>query len=146
MDDTAFDDVVSRSKGRPRRFSEFFTSPAALARRRALSRWLQSARRSPSLRFATKCCFGCVALAVPALLPIESAGAQWFIRDRGQWIIVSFFFVLDVTTGGTMRVSVMRIIGTALGACVALLVRRRRACRSFLVACSDMSAGLGDRT
>lgn len=48
---------------------------------------------------------------------------MWFARDRGQWIIISYLFVLDFTTGATMRTSFFRVIGTVVGCGVGLLVR-----------------------
>ncbi|KAG1832744.1 hypothetical protein EV424DRAFT_1469474 [Suillus variegatus] len=72
-------------------------------------------------RHATKNAIGVAMLSFPAFLPSHSAGFQWFRWVHGQWMIISYVWVLETNTGATWRVGYLRLSGTILGAIYAYI-------------------------
>ncbi|KAJ4483288.1 hypothetical protein J3R30DRAFT_3447405 [Lentinula aciculospora] len=68
------------------------------------------------LKHAFKNALGVSVLAIPAFLPASSAGRQWFMYYRGQWMLISYIWVLQTNTGATLRIGYLRMAGTVLGA------------------------------
>ncbi|KAK4684367.1 hypothetical protein P7C73_g5815, partial [Tremellales sp. Uapishka_1] len=82
----------------------------------SLSKMLHELKHSRHSHFALKLTIGVSLLSLPAFLPPSAAGRQWFDNARGGWGVVSFMYVLEVTTGATMRIGVYRMAGTLIGA------------------------------
>lgn len=55
-------------------------------------------------------------------MPLGNAGRTWYDESRGPWMVVSFMYVLEVTTGATMRLGFYRMLGTFVGAVVGYVV------------------------
>lgn len=73
--------------------------------------------RSAETKFAIKTGLGCAVLASPAFLhPFRST----FTYYQGQWALISFLVVLSPTVGQSNQMSVHRILGTIVGAIVAV--------------------------
>ncbi|KAJ3748883.1 hypothetical protein DFH05DRAFT_612900 [Lentinula detonsa] len=81
---------------------------------------LKKASRS-HLKHAFKNALGVSVLAIPAFLPASSAGRQWFTFYRGQWMLISYIWVLQTNTGATLRVGYLRMAGTICGALYAYI-------------------------
>ncbi|KAI9446851.1 hypothetical protein H4582DRAFT_1908820 [Lactarius indigo] len=77
--------------------------------------------RSSHLKHAIKNSIGVALLSLPAFLPTGSSGQKWFAHTHGQWMIVSYVWVLETNTGATWRVAYLRITGTILGAIYAYI-------------------------
>ncbi|GLB35274.1 putative fusaric acid resistance protein-like [Lyophyllum shimeji] len=111
----------------PRRI---WDSPRTLAVRLRLSRYAKSVKHSPHLRHAFKNAAGITVLSIPAFLPVTSPGNAWFRSYFGQWMLISFLWVLETNTGATWRVGYLRLSGTVAGALyayVASLICQRNA-------------------
>jgi hypothetical protein len=65
---------------------------------------------------------GVTLLSIPALLPANSVGREWFRTSRGAWMVVSYMYVLEVHTGAILKIAVQRAIGTFLGSLAAYIV------------------------
>lgn len=61
-------------------------------------------------------------LSLPAFLPLGNPGRSWYDSSHGAWMVVSFMYVIEVTTGATMRMGFYRTIGTFIGASVGYVV------------------------
>lgn len=85
------------------------------------SRGIHHLRHSRHVLFALKFGGGISLLSLPAFLPPGSAGRQWYDSTRGAWTVISYMYVLEVTTGATFRVGVFRTIGTFVGALAAFI-------------------------
>ncbi|KAG1849064.1 hypothetical protein C8R48DRAFT_729509 [Suillus tomentosus] len=85
------------------------------------SRVIRDTQRSSHLQHATKNAIGVAMLSFPAFLPSHSAGFQWFRWVHGQWMIISYVWVLETNTGATWRVGYLRLSGTILGAIYAYI-------------------------
>lgn len=75
--------------------------------------------RDPSIRFAIKAGVGAAILATPAFL--ESTRPTWIVY-RGEWALVSYMVVMSPTVGITKTMAVGRLVGTFVGASVAILL------------------------
>ena len=73
-------------------------------------------------QFALKMSVGVTLLSIPALLPADSNGREWFRTSRGAWMVVSYMYVLEVHTGAILKIAVQRAIGTFLGSLAAYIV------------------------
>ncbi|BFZ63390.1 hypothetical protein YB2330_004512 [Saitoella coloradoensis] len=83
--------------------------------------WLAKAlyaRHSHHAKFAFKMAFGLGLLGLSAWLP---SSQSWYIHHRGTWMIISFFYTLEGSTGATVRVCTLRMIGTTAGAIYAYI-------------------------
>jgi hypothetical protein len=61
-------------------------------------------KHSHHVLFALKQTIGISLLSVPAFMPEGNAGRHWYDKSRGAWMVVSFMYVLEVTTGATLRI------------------------------------------
>ncbi|KAI0340717.1 hypothetical protein BDW22DRAFT_1333959 [Trametopsis cervina] len=95
--------------------SQIWTSRRALKLRIRLWRFLQAMRNSSHLRHASKAAVGVALLSLPAFLPAESKGRRWFVSAHGQWMTISYLWVLETNTGATWRTGYLRILGTMCG-------------------------------
>ncbi|KAF8837834.1 hypothetical protein BDN67DRAFT_997945 [Paxillus ammoniavirescens] len=96
--------------------ARLWNRPQTLRFRLAASRAIRKTHHSSHLRHAIKNAIGVTALSVPAYLPTDSDAYSWFTRFHGQWIIISFVWVLETNTGATWRIGYLRLSGTILGA------------------------------
>jgi hypothetical protein len=88
---------------------------------------VRAIRHSSHLQHALKNSFGVMLLSLPAFLPRGSAGGistfcettttklaykgeSWFAEAHGQWMVISYVWVLETNTGATWRVSSLRIV------------------------------------
>ncbi|KAF9002047.1 hypothetical protein BDQ17DRAFT_1357989 [Cyathus striatus] len=90
--------------------------PRVLTFRLALSRAFRAINHSPHLRHAFKNAAGVTILAIPAFLSPGSQGRKWFTTCYGQWMLISYVWVLETNTGATWRVAYLRLSGTITGA------------------------------
>ncbi|KAG1883151.1 hypothetical protein F4604DRAFT_1741037 [Suillus subluteus] len=95
--------------------------PFILQLRLGASRVIRNMQHSSHLQHATKNAIGVAMLSFPAFLPSNSAGFQWFKWIHGQWMIISYVWVLETNTGATWRVGYLRLSGTILGAIYAYI-------------------------
>jgi hypothetical protein len=106
---------------------EAWSSRRSLKMRLALSGMLRSFRESPHVKHALKNAAGVAALTFPAFLPLGSVGEctcvltvlhilkrplgrNWFSTVHGQWMVITYFWILETTTGATWRSGYLRIV------------------------------------
>ncbi|KAI0332078.1 hypothetical protein GY45DRAFT_1299694 [Cubamyces sp. BRFM 1775] len=82
--------------------------------------WLSKRHRawqhSSHWRHGLKNAIGVAVLSFPAFMPESSSARQWFQSFRGQWMVISYLWVLETNTGATWRTGYLRLFGTLLGA------------------------------
>ncbi len=93
-----------------------------------LSQGFHALKHSRHVHFALKQTIGISLLSLPAFLPVGNGGRDWYDATHGAWMVVSFMYVLEVTTGATLRVGFYRMCGTFIGAVLGYIVRRGVAC------------------
>ncbi|KAG5221512.1 Class myosin [Salix suchowensis] len=115
---------------------------AVLRTRLKVSRTLRAVQHSSHLRHAIKNSGGIVLLSLPAFLPTDSSGEliplvavvliiidpegySWFYWARGQWMVISYLWVLETNTGATS--------GTILGCVYGYIVRLLPSYSQFLL-------------
>ncbi|WWC65162.1 uncharacterized protein I303_107776 [Kwoniella dejecticola CBS 10117] len=81
-----------------------------------LSRFLHQTKHSRHVLFSLKMGLGISLLALPAFLPPDHAGRKWYDSSRGGWMVVSYMFVLEDTTGAILKVGFLRGLGCLIGA------------------------------
>ena len=102
-----------------------------------LSGWERAIHHSPHLQHAFKNAAGVALLSLPVFLSPESSGTsipwllthsliislghKWFNATRGQWMVISYVWVLETNTGATWRTGYLRLAGTIIGAIYAYL-------------------------
>ncbi|TFK72565.1 hypothetical protein BDN72DRAFT_836131 [Pluteus cervinus] len=96
--------------------------PRVLRGRLEISRTLKATQHSPHLHHAFKNAAGVAFLSIPAFLPVNSPAQRWFAEYFGQWMLISYVWVLETNSGATWRVAYLRLSGTILGACYACIV------------------------
>ncbi|KIJ69535.1 hypothetical protein HYDPIDRAFT_145711 [Hydnomerulius pinastri MD-312] len=101
--------------------SRLWNHPQTLRIRLLASKVIRNTQHSSHLRHALKNAIGVAALSVPAFLPSDSASNRWFTAFHGQWMIISYVWVLETNTGATWRVGYLRLSGTILGAIYAFI-------------------------
>ncbi|KAH7908025.1 Fusaric acid resistance protein-like-domain-containing protein [Hygrophoropsis aurantiaca] len=101
--------------------SWLWNHPRTLRARLGFSKIVRDTQHSSHLRHALKNAAGVAFLSFPAFLPETSAGSRWFRSDHGQWLIISYVWVLEPNTGATWRVGYLRLSGTVLGAIYAYI-------------------------
>ncbi|OXG16573.1 hypothetical protein C361_04943 [Cryptococcus neoformans Tu259-1] len=74
--------------------------------------------KQPDARYAIKTGLGGAMLAAPAFTEI---GRPIFLRFRGEWALIAYFATMSQTIGQTNFLSMMRILGTLIGAGAAVL-------------------------
>ncbi|OSD02763.1 hypothetical protein PYCCODRAFT_1389411 [Trametes coccinea BRFM310] len=81
-----------------------------------LSKRHRALQHSSHWRHGLKNAIGVAVLSFPAFMPENSAARQWFQEWRGQWMVISYLWVLETNTGATWRTGYLRLFGTLLGA------------------------------
>ncbi|KAH9857776.1 hypothetical protein C2E23DRAFT_881345 [Lenzites betulinus] len=81
-----------------------------------LAKRYRKVQHSSHWRHGLKNALGVAVLTFPAFMPEESTGRQWFQSYRGQWMTISYLWVLETNTGATWRTGYLRLFGTLLGA------------------------------
>lgn len=87
-----------------------------------LSQGFHTLKHSRHVHFALKQTIGISLLSLPAFLPLGNGGRSWYDSSNGAWMVVSFMYVLEVTTGATLRVGFYRMCGTFIGAVLGYIV------------------------
>ncbi|WVQ86052.1 hypothetical protein IAT38_008220 [Cryptococcus sp. DSM 104549] len=82
----------------------------------SLSRFMHGIKHSRHVLFSIKLSTGIVLLSVPALMGPDNPARQWYDSSRGGWMVVSYMFVLEDTTGAILKVGFLRGLGTFIGA------------------------------
>lgn len=83
-----------------------------------LSGALSSVKQSIHIRFGLKLAGGVALLSLPCWL---SSARHWFLEERGVWLVVTYIWVLETSTGATILVSLFRTAGTIGGAVWAIV-------------------------
>ncbi|KIK67280.1 hypothetical protein GYMLUDRAFT_156220 [Collybiopsis luxurians FD-317 M1] len=83
------------------------------------------------LKHAFKHALGVSLLAIPAFMPTSTAARQWFVSFRGQWMLISYVWVLQTNTGATVHTGYLRTIGTVFGAIYAYIASQISKDNSF---------------
>ncbi|WVW80981.1 hypothetical protein I302_102972 [Kwoniella bestiolae CBS 10118] len=81
-----------------------------------LSRLFHQLKHSRHVLFSLKMALGISLLSLPAFLPADHAGRKWYDTSRGGWMVVSYMFVLEDTTGAILKVGFLRGLGCFIGA------------------------------
>ncbi|KAI0060839.1 hypothetical protein BV25DRAFT_1827399 [Artomyces pyxidatus] len=89
--------------------------------RLALSAFFRAFVHSSHLKHAMKNAIGVALLTLPAFFPLDSSVRSWFVKVHGQWMTISYVWVLETNLGATWRVGYLRISGTVLGALYAYI-------------------------
>ncbi|KAI8998920.1 hypothetical protein BD414DRAFT_476445 [Trametes punicea] len=97
-------------------FSMLWSTERMLRLRVWLSKRYRAMQHSSHWRHGLKNAIGVAVLSFPAFMPEGSAGRQWFQSWRGQWMVISYLWVLETNTGATWRTGYLRLFGTLLGA------------------------------
>ncbi|TIB72848.1 hypothetical protein E3Q17_01223 [Wallemia mellicola] len=103
-------------------FLNIWDAPKVLKSRLAVARSFRSLRSSRHIKFALKNAAGVAVLSIPCFLPYKSPGQLWFFENKGVWMVISYFYVLEPSTGATYRVGLWRLTGTILGAVYGFIV------------------------
>lgn len=72
-------------------------SPRVLSYRLELSHWIRSVHRSRHIKFAIKLAAGNTLLSLPNW--VGGSGRSWFSSQRAQWIIITYVWCLETSTG-----------------------------------------------
>ncbi|ODN99547.1 hypothetical protein L198_03391 [Cryptococcus wingfieldii CBS 7118] len=83
-----------------------------------MSRFMHDVKHSRHVLFAIKLAGGICLLSVPAWMPPGYSARNWYHSSRGGWMVVSYMFVLEDTTGAILKVGFLRALGTFIGAVV----------------------------
>lgn len=83
--------------GVQRKFHAWARTPETMSHRLALSRWIRSVHRSRHIKFAIKLAAGTTLLALPNW--VGGSGRRWFVNERAQWIIITYVWCLETSTG-----------------------------------------------
>ncbi|TFY68062.1 hypothetical protein EVJ58_g1227 [Rhodofomes roseus] len=89
-----------------------------------MARSYRSVTHSPHLRHAIKNAIGVAVLSLPAFLPVNNSARVWFSSWHGEWMVISYVWVLETSTGATWRVGYLRSVGTATAALYGYIVWR----------------------
>lgn len=84
-----------------------------------LSLLLHDLKSSHHIHLALKLASGVTLFSMIAFL--EPAKLSWWHNENGQWMIISYIWCLESTSGDMFRVSLCRFIGTILGAISGLI-------------------------
>ncbi|OCH95253.1 hypothetical protein OBBRIDRAFT_614539 [Obba rivulosa] len=96
-----------------------WSHPRVLRLRLKLSDVWRAIQHSRHLRHAAKNTIGVAILSFPAFMSANSEGRRWFTTYHGQWMTISYLWVLETNTGATWRTGYLRMVGTILGAAYA---------------------------
>ncbi|PWN50164.1 hypothetical protein IE53DRAFT_316325, partial [Violaceomyces palustris] len=129
------------SSGIHRFIQRLSRSPKALNARIRLSRLLVHLKRSRHLKFAFKLAAGVALLSLPAWLG-SSHARSWWTAQRGQWLIITYIWCLETSTGASLRVSIFRLAGTISGGvwglCMWEISRGNPYAMAFLLILTDL--------
>ena len=89
--------------------------------RLVLSRRIRRVRHSRHVKFGLKLATGVALLSLPAWLG-EGAARTWWYEKRGQWMVISFLYCLETSTGASFRVSLFRVFGTFFGSLLGYVI------------------------
>lgn len=124
--------------------SSISRSPSVLRARVWLAIWLQKLKNSHHIHFALKLAGGVTIFCTIAFL--QPFPDEWWVRENGQWLIVSYIWCLEASTGDSVRISICRLIGTILGAVCGLIAfeisRMNVYALSVLIVCFEIPASL----
>ncbi|THH26360.1 hypothetical protein EUX98_g7828 [Antrodiella citrinella] len=84
--------------------------------------FMRALKHSHHLRHALKNAVGVATLTFPAFLPPTSPTFRWYQSWHGQWMTISYLWVLETNTGSTWRTGYLRILGTCIGAVHAYII------------------------
>ena len=87
--------------------------------RLAVSYVFREIRKSKHVRFALKLATGVLLLFLPSMLP--PSGTAWWKAQHGQWMVISYIWCLEASTGDSFRISVLRVFGTICGCILGLI-------------------------
>lgn len=95
-------------------------SPSVVNFRVHVSSFLRSVKQSHHIRFGLKLASGVTLFCIIPFL--QNSPNDFWKKEKGQWMLISYIWVLETSTGNTIRVLVYRIIGTVLGAVLGLII------------------------
>ncbi|WVQ95542.1 hypothetical protein IAU59_002639 [Kwoniella sp. CBS 9459] len=90
--------------------------PKVIQTRVMISRMTHQFKHSRHVLFSVKLALGICLLSIPALLSPDQAGRRWYETSRGGWMVVSYMFVLEDTTGAILKIGFLRGLGCFIGA------------------------------
>lgn len=109
---------------RPLRISHKENLPSGPAQKRFKQRIFRKVHhalsflRREDIKFAIKVGFGAMLYALPSFLPsTRPVYSHW----RGEWGLLSYMLVCSMTIGASNTTGYSRVLGTCLGACLAIL-------------------------
>jgi hypothetical protein len=97
-----------------------WSSMPMLRVRLIVSNLAKSVKHSQHLRHGFKNAAGVALLSLPAFLPPGSPGNRWFYFAKGQWMVVSYVWVLETNTGATYQIGYLRLVCAQLFDLVAI--------------------------
>ena len=100
--------------------TSFTHSPSAINLRVHVSSFLRSVKQSHHIRFGLKLAAGVTLFCIIPFL--QNSPNDFWKREKGQWMLISYIWVLETSTGNTIRVLVYRIVGTVFGAVLGLII------------------------
>ena len=102
---------------------KLWRSDLMLNLRLRLAPLIRSVLHSKHLQHAFKNALGVGLLSIPAFFPVGSPARMAWEEIRGQWMVITYVWVLETNTGATWRVGYLRLSGTIIGATYAFIVR-----------------------
>ncbi|WVF67982.1 hypothetical protein IAT40_002744 [Kwoniella sp. CBS 6097] len=99
-----------------RAWRSIWDRPKVIKTRVMISRTTHRFKHSRHVLFAVKLALGISLLSIPALLSPNQAGRRWYETSRGGWMVVSYMFVLEDTTGAILKIGFLRGLGCFIGA------------------------------
>ncbi|KZT03579.1 uncharacterized protein LAESUDRAFT_659459 [Laetiporus sulphureus 93-53] len=102
-------------------FADLWALPWMLRFRIMTARVNRAVLHSNHLHHAIKNAIGVAILCFPAFMPPDSRGFKWFSSWHGQWMAISYVWVLETNTGATWRMGYLRLVGTTLAAIYAYI-------------------------
>lgn len=97
----------------------FSRNPSVLRARIYVSHFFRRIKRSRHIQFGLKLASGVVLLTIPAYLLPKSQ--SWWNKNHGQWMVISYIWCLEGSTGDSIWTSLCRIAGTISGAITGIL-------------------------
>ncbi|VDC05323.1 unnamed protein product [Peniophora sp. CBMAI 1063] len=100
---------------------KLWQSDLVLNLRLRIAPFIRSVLHSKHLQHAFKNALGVGLLSIPAFYPISSPARMAWEEIRGQWMVITYVWVLETNTGATWRVGYLRLSGTIIGATYAFI-------------------------
>lgn len=124
--------------------SRLSRSPSVLHARMWLALFFKSLKHSHHFQFALKLAGGVTLFCMIAFL--QPSPDDWWLSENGQWMIISYIWCLEASTGDSLRISLCRLVGTILGAVCGLIAfeisRANVYALSVLIVCFEIPASL----